>query len=162
MTLGVAHGHYLRSFLETLFGFCQRRPARVLAVSFGSVQSLGPDGVFLPRQPEYVFMAVLNKGQRLGPLEVHWFKEDGTEGSIDGEPTFGVVDPAVAEIRDFEDGKYVVGLAAGTTEVFVDGDADKTADVRIIHLAGLAIVNDPADEVTRDELNLGAVSDVPA
>jgi hypothetical protein len=133
--------------------------------SLGRVQAPLPDGAFPPTpSDERELMLTGNVGQRVGPLEATWFEADGTtETTIDGSPAYSTSDAAIAEVRDGDDGlPYAYLLAPGTCDVLANGDADRTAGVRLITLSASLTVNDPATEATTGKLDLGNVQDVAA
>jgi hypothetical protein len=158
MRINASLGRNVRSFIKVLFALGEPAPGPApskdaLFLQFGFGAPLNPSE---PNPEEFEIMAKGNVGQRV-PLVVKALKADGTPGETAGKPVFDVEDDAVVEVRE-EDGKFFGYLLA-------QGGSSITATVPVpsgpdLVAVGLVVVNDPADDATIVELEIGAAEDV--
>ena len=159
MLTGTALAREARDFLIGLLKLAEpsTAPRQVLVIGFGRM--LRPNQ---PSPKESQIMAIGNLGDR-AELIAHPKTADGSVGEIEGEPTFELGDPSVAEIRpDPVTGKPFAHLIGqGSTTVTVRVDADPTAGVRELVGVGLLVCNDPSDDAQSVELEFGPFEPAP-
>jgi len=89
-------------------------------------------------------MTNLNPG-RSRTLTASFFAADGKPARVDGDPVWGVSDPAVAELVDTSSAfsKKVRAVGPGTCEVYCTADADLGEGVRPLTLNAVFVVPEP-------------------
>jgi hypothetical protein len=99
-------------------------------------------------------MTTLNPG-RSRTLTASFFAADGKPARVDGDPVWGVSDPAVAELVDTSSAfsKKVRAIGPGTCEVTCTADADLGEGIRELVLRAAFVVPEP--EATGGEMAVG-------
>jgi len=106
-------------------------------------------------------MTTLNPG-RSRTLTASFFAADGKPARVDGDPVWGVSDPAVAELVDTSSAfsKKVRAIGPGTCEVTCTADADLGEGIRELVLRAAFVVPEP--EATGGEMAVGDEEVPPA